>query len=229
MPKSQLRIPLVVICAVCAAIATISFVHSRASSNQQSALAQSGIQPSIAPTSTSASAVAPSTPAAGSTSPSGQSVSPSAQSAPPASQPQYRTVSLSALCSNTDSGFEYCGNEQTLRIGQTEYAFADDAQVYTGDSTVLSLPSTTCRNLSLRFAIGGEDPEPSELRITVTVVSQGSRYAAVMPDQLGKLTTNLNGGPFEIDVSANMGDLDNGSGWALLIDGSASCSTDTGS
>jgi hypothetical protein len=236
IPKSQLRMPAVLICAICLVIASVSFVHFRTSANEQAAPATGSIQPSAAatsasvsavasntaPTSASVSAVAPSTPAASSALPSGQS-------APLAVKPQYRSVSLAALCSNGESYFEYCGVEQTQKIGQSEYVFSTDAQVYPGDSPQLSFASTTCRNLSLRFAIGGDDSEPSELEITVTVVSQGSQSAVVKPDQLGTLNTNLSGGPFEIDVSASMGNINNGSGWALLMDGSASCTTDSGS
>jgi hypothetical protein len=222
IPKSQLRTPAVVICAICFVIATVSFVHSRTSSNQQAAPAPGSIPSSPAPTSASASAVAPSTPAPSSASPTGQPT-------PPVNKPQYRSVTLTDLCSNGNSNFFYCGEEQTERIGQSVYTFSEDAQVFTGDSRQLSFPSTTCRNLSLRFAIGGNDEMPSELGITVTVVSQGSQSAVAKPDQLGTLKTNLSGGPFEIDVSASMPNLNNGSGWELLLDGSASCSTNTGS
>jgi hypothetical protein len=190
--------------------------------SQPAAPAPSSIQSSVAPTAASVSAVAPSTPAASSASPSDQSVS-------PAGKPQNVSVSLADLCSNGDNHFEGCGIQATQKIGQSNYEFSTDAQVFSYNSSQLSFTSTTCRNLSLRFAIGGDDEMPSDLRITVTVVSQGSRSAVVKPDQLGTLETNLSGGPFEIDVSASMPDLSNGSGWELLMNGSASCSTESGS
>ena len=156
----------------------------------------------------------------------------SAASSPQTSKPQYYSVSLASLCSSQYANqvdFQDCSDEQTAKIGQNEYSFSTAGPAYDpatdNDPPLLSLPSTTCRSLSLRFAIypGGL---PSDLRITVSVTSQGTRSVTVAPNQLGTLNTTLGRGPFEIDASAN---LPMGGGWGLLMDGSASCSTNSGS
>lgn len=158
---------------------------------------------------------------------------PSAGSAPPTGQPQYSSVSLASLCSSdnaTQSNFGGCSDEQTAKIGQNEHAFSTYAAVYDpasdSDPPLLGFASTTCRSLSLRFAIEPTYGIPSELRITVSIQSQGSQSVTVAPDQLGRLKATLNGGPFEIDASANQ---PMGGGWIVLMDGSASCSTNSGS
>ena len=155
----------------------------------------------------------------------------SQDSTPPtvSAEPQYSPVSLAALCSNTDNHFEYCSDGDTLKIGQDEYTFTTVAQVFTEmDGPLLSFSSTTCRGLSLRLAIGGSEL-PSELGITVSVTSQGTQSVTVNPGQLATLTADLTAGPFEIDASASLPPNGaNSTGWELLLDGSASCSTSSG-
>jgi hypothetical protein len=162
-----------------------------------------------------------------------QGSEPAPASAPPAGKPQYSPVSLASLCSSesaTQSNFGGCSDEQTAKIGQDEYAFSTYADVYDpasdSDPPLLGFASTTCRSLSLRFAIEPTDGIPSDLRITVSVQSQGARSVTIAPNQLGTLNTALSGGPFELDASAN---LPMGGGWTVLMDGSASCSTNSGS
>jgi hypothetical protein len=158
---------------------------------------------------------------------------PSPGTAPPVGKSQYNPVSLASLCSSnsaTQSNFGGCSDEQTASIGQNEYAFATYADVYDpasdNDPPLLGFASTTCRSISLRFAIEPTDGIPSELRITVSIRSRGSQAVTVAPNQLGTLKATLSGGPFEIDASANQ---PMGGGWTLLMDGSASCSTNSGS
>jgi hypothetical protein len=159
---------------------------------------------------------------------------PTSPSATPQSpQPQYNSVSFNVLCSSqnaTQSDFQDCSDEQAAKIGQNLYDFSTWAPAYDpasdNDPPLLSFPSTTCRSLSLRFAIQPSQYNPSNLRVTVSVVSQGSRSVTIAPNQLGKLNVTLSGGPFEIDASAS---LPMGGGWTLLMDGSASCSTNSGS
>lgn len=156
-----------------------------------------------------------------------------AGSAPAPAKPQYSQVSLASLCSSnsaTQSNFGGCSDEQTAKIGQDEYAFSAYADVYDpasdSDPPLLSFASTTCRSLSLRFAIEPGPGIPSDLQITVSVQSHGAHTVTVTPNQLGTLNTALSGGPFELDASAN---LPMGGGWTVLMDGSASCSTNSGS
>ena len=162
-----------------------------------------------------------------------QEIEPSAPSAPPAREPQYSPVSLASLCSSdnaTQSNFLGCSDEHTAKIGQNEDAFSSYAAIYDpasdSDPPLLGFASTTCRSLSLKFAIEPTYGIPSELRITISIQSQGSQSFTVAPDQLGTLKATLNGGPFEIDASANR---PMGGGWILLMNGSASCSTNSGS
>lgn len=148
-------------------------------------------------------------------------------------RPQYSSVSFASLCSSQDatqSNFGDCSDEQTATIGQSVYAFSSYAYAYDpasdNDPPLLSLPSTTCRSLSLRFAIQPSYGTPSELRVTVSVKSRGSQSVTIAPNQLGTMKAPLSGGPFEIDASANR---PMGGGWLLLMDGHASCSTNSGS
>lgn len=162
-----------------------------------------------------------------------QTSAPAAASAPRGNEPQYSSVSFSSLCSSqtaSQSDFQDCSDEQTAQIGQKVYDFSTWGPAYDpasdDDPPLLSFPSTTCRRLSLRFAIVPGPGIPSELRVKVSVMSQGSRSVIVAPNRLGRLVATLSGGPFEIDASANM---PMGGGWNILMDGSASCSTDSGS
>lgn len=150
-----------------------------------------------------------------------------------ANKPQYSSVSFASLCSSqsaTQGDFQECSDEHSAKIGQNVYDFSAWAPAYDpasdDDPPLLSFPSTTCRSLSLRFAIQPGYGIPSELRVTVSIVSRGSRSVTIAPNQLGTLNITLSGGPFEIDASAN---LPMGGGWTLLMDGSASCSTNSGS
>jgi hypothetical protein len=147
--------------------------------------------------------------------------------------PQYFSLSFADLCSSnsaTQNSIDDCLLEKTQKIGQNVYSFSTFGFAHDpasgGWKPLLSFPSTTCRTISLRFAIQLGSGIPSGLRITVSVVSRGSQSATVGPNQLGVLNATLDGGPFEIDASANM---PYGSGWGILMDGSASCSTRSGS
>lgn len=155
-----------------------------------------------------------------------------AASAPQAPK-QYSSVSFASLCSSqyaTQSDFQACSGSYTAEIGQNVYDFPTWAPAYDpasdDDPPLLSFSSTTCRSLSLRFVIEPGSEIPSELRVTVSVVSRGSRSVTIAPNQLGTLNTTLTGGPLEIDASAS---LPMGGGWNLLMGGSASCSTASGS
>lgn len=183
------------------------------------------------------SAAGGSAPASGST--EGSSPAPpqgsgsAAGSAPPAAKPKYSSVSLASLCSSesaSQSNFGGCSDEQTAKIGQDEYAFTTYADVYDpasdSDPPLLGFASTTCRSLSLRFAIEPTYGIPSDLRITVSIQSRGAHSITIAPNQLGTLNTTLSGGPFELDASAN---FPMGGGWTVLMNGSASCSTNSGS
>lgn len=150
----------------------------------------------------------------------------------PQDSPQYRPVSFAVLCSyrdGTQGDFQECSDDHTANIGANIYDFSSWGSVYDPasdeDPPLLSLPSTSCRSISLRFAIQQEYGTPPELRMTVSVVSRGSQSVTIAPNQLGRLHASLNGGPFEIDASANR---PLGGGWTILMDGSASCSTNSG-
>jgi hypothetical protein len=151
-------------------------------------------------------------------------VAPSSQPA----APQYSQVPFAVLCDNQNaqSNFNNCsGDDAPVRIGQNVYDFSSD--VYVGDSlgTALSFPGSTCRSLSLRFAVNPQSLPPATFRLTVTVVqSQGPPQSATIgPDQLGTLNASLSSGPWEIQTLDNYG-------WSvgLYMDGSGSCSTSTG-
>lgn len=172
-------------------------------------------------------------PPEGSSPASPQGSEPASGSVPPPAKPHYSPVSLASLCSSdsaTQSNFGGCSDEQTAKIGQDEYAFSTYAYVYDpasdSDPPLLGFASTTCRSLSLRFAIQPGPGIPSDLQITVSVQSHGAHSVTITPDQLGTLKTTLSGGPFELDASAN---LPMGGGWVVLMDGGASCSTNSGS
>jgi hypothetical protein len=153
---------------------------------------------------------------------------PVAPSSQPAA-PQYSQVAFAVLCDNQNAqtNFNNCsGDNAAVRIGQNAYDFSSD--VYVGDSlgTALSFPGSTCRSLSLRFAVNPQSLPPATFRLTVTVVeSQGPPQSATIgPNQLGTLNASLSSGPWEIQTLDNYG-------WSvgLYMDGSGSCSTGTGS
>jgi hypothetical protein len=199
---------------ICAVLAILTFAGLAATSNGTSSAGAISGTPSSAP----ASSANTQTPSA--------SPSPSSQ----APRPQYNPVSLAILCSNQNAqdNFNDCsGNEMTVRIGQSEYDFSSN--VYTSDDgstqPALSFPESTCRNLSLRFSINPQSLPPSNLTITVSVAQSITRSATVAPNQIGTLSVPLSSGPWEIDTRPSLP----GGGWNVLMDGSASCSTSTGS
>jgi hypothetical protein len=96
-----------------------------------------------------------------------------------------------------------------------------------GQVTVLSFPNTTCRQLTLKYGFnsrsGNVDPG---LRITVMVLqtSEPLSQSSAKYDQLRSMTIPLDGGPWQIQMTANQP----GGGTHVYINGSAVCSTSTG-
>jgi hypothetical protein len=200
---------------ICAVVAILTFAGLAVTSND--------------PSSTGAINGTPSSARASSAGAQASSASPSPS--PQAPRPQYNPVSLAILCSNQNaqSNFNDCsGNEIAVRIGQSVYDFSSN--VFTSDDgsahAALSFPASTCRSLSLRFSINPQSLPPSNLTVTVSVVQSGTRSVTIAPNQVGKLSVPLSSGPWEIDTRAS---LPMGGGWSVLMDGSASCSTSTGS
>ena len=153
--------------------------------------------------------------------------------APP--QIRYVSVPFGVLC-NADgadtSGFNGLYGCQvdngTAAIGSQVFSWAALSLATSDPTPAFSFPKTTCRRITLNFGFSHDKNSGAGpgLEITVSVLQNGTgpHQTRVAYDQLGSLTVKLNGGPWDIETTANIP----GGPWDLYVNGFASCSTSTG-
>ena len=148
---------------------------------------------------------------------------------------QYRRVLFSALCTNETGDYLNGGcldNHLTAELGGRVYNFAAESIIglsgAPADPFEVEFGNTTCKSLTLRLGIDPQNSRPSSgLKITVSIVQSHlpPTSVTVTPNRLVELSARLSSGTWNIDAHSN---IRNRSGWGLLIDGSAKCSTPAG-
>jgi hypothetical protein len=148
---------------------------------------------------------------------------------------QYRRVPFSALCANETGDYLNDGcldHHLTAELGGRVNSFAAESTIglsgAPADPFVVEFGNTTCKSLTLRLGIDSQNSHPSNgLKITVSIVQSHlpPTSVTVTPNRLVELSARLSSGLWNIDAHSN---IQNGSGWGLLIDGSAECSTPAG-
>lgn len=139
----------------------------------------------------------------------------------------YIAVPLGFLCGTLDTGG--CIPESgTVQIGSSLFSYSTTAAAVIDTQPSMTFSATTCRVLNLEFGIDPRNHPPAKLVVTVTVVQAGSgpQRASVTLNHLAKLTANLNGSPWGIDVTANMSSKVHP--FLVAMDGSGGCTTDDG-
>jgi hypothetical protein len=87
----------------------------------------------------------------------------------------------------------------------------------------VSSPKTTCRQLTLQFTTLQHYGQTTTLQLVQATLDAVSATAA--DGQLGTLTANLDGGPWQLKTQAS---IEVGGSYNVYLDGSASCYTPTG-
>lgn len=158
---------------------------------------------------------------------------PTEPSASPTIQPalSYQQVPLDTLCqgANSNNFYDSCPGDDNFstELDGRDYSFALDTLVGYPRS-IATFTNATCKSLTLRLGIQNESgvQYPPNLQMTLTVV-QGNLPSTSVTIPFNKLVTwsvKLNGSTWEIDGEAN----ESSEYWALFMDGTAICSTSTG-
>ena len=118
----------------------------------------------------------------------------------------------------------------TQQVGSNIYTWDAVAPATITKTTILSLPTTTCRNLKLKFGFTNAYNDVGagyHLVISVWIVEGNTSVGpvTVTNNQIGTLSARLNGGPWGFHTLAN---LPQAGQWGLLMNGSARCSTYNG-
>jgi hypothetical protein len=145
------------------------------------------------------------------------------------------SVQLPALCPG-HNGLASCGaNLGIAQIGSTAYNYTAIGYATTDPTAqqpLLSFTSTTCQTLTLTFGFNSsQDANVPSLTITVTVSQPtgGQKQVTVSRDEIGTLKAVLNKQPWIVSATSNVPPQGGNAGWFFYMDGSASCSSTTGS
>lgn len=150
--------------------------------------------------------------------------------------PAFATVDLPALCDSpaatlhqtiNDFGGSGCkANNQTTVVGSTAFTWEMLAPANTPAQAIVTFGATSCRSITLRFAL---DPSSLEngLAATLSVVQGGTAapQSATSSGNIATLNAHLNGGPW---VLMGKTTIMNGGEWSVFVSGHASCSTADG-
>jgi serine/threonine protein kinase len=149
--------------------------------------------------------------------------------------PAFATVDLPALCNSPAAtlhetinfmGSGCKANNQTTVVGSTAFTWEMLAPANTPAQAIITFGATSCRSITLRFAL---DPSALEngLAATLSVVQGGTAVpqSATSSGNIVTLHANLNGGPW---VLMGKTTIMNGGEWSVFVSGHASCSTADG-
>jgi hypothetical protein len=149
-----------------------------------------------------------------------------------ANPPQYVSVDLTDLCNSASATLtDYtaatygCRARDTV-IGSTDFPWdlATPANIPAGTS--ISFSSTSCREITLRFAFQPDGYEPG-LTAKMSIVQDGPPPQSVtITRNIGVLHAKLYGGPWALTGLTNQNRPDP---WAVFTSGTAQCTTDDGS
>ncbi|MFG2480023.1 hypothetical protein [Streptomyces fagopyri] len=138
-----------------------------------------------------------------------------------------RSVSLFTLCQSVDDGFD-CGaySPRTVGVGDRTFTYVGETNPnnHSPDwKIVMGMSSTTCTDLTLRFAAGGTQRGPDEeVRLRLTQEHADAVEARAGAGTIGKLTARIvGGGSFKVEGSAS-------DDMSVVANGTATCTTVSG-